>query len=41
MGLVNTVVEQPMKVILPDYFEKNNRINVEQNTNLGFDIYQS
>ena len=41
MGLVNTIVEQPMKVNLPDYFVKSNRTNVVQNTNLGFDMYQS
>jgi len=41
MGLVNTIVEQPMKVNLPDYFIKSKKTNVVQNTNLGFDMYQS
>ena len=41
MGLVNTIVEQPMKVNLPDYFIKSKKSNVVQNTNLGFDMYQS
>ena len=30
-----------MRVNLPDYFQQTNRVNVVQNTNLGFDMYQS
>jgi len=39
-GLVKTIVEEPMEVILPDYFHKpGRRQQVVQNNQNGFDFY--
>lgn len=40
-GLVKTVVLQPMKVVLPEYFMSNKKVNVVQNNQAGVDIYMS
>lgn len=40
-GLVKTIVDEPLPVVLPDYFLTSNAVNVVQNTQKGFDFYTS
>lgn len=42
-GVVKTIVEEPLPVVLPDYFIRINRqpIQIDQNPNEGFDFYTS
>lgn len=40
MGFIKTFVDKPLEVILPDYF-LTEKINVVQNSSLGFDFYVS
>lgn len=41
LGIVMTIVKEPMPMNLPHYFKKNSRTNIVENTNMGFDIYSS
>ena len=40
-GMVKTIAKEPMPMNLPEYFKKNSRTNVVQNTNMGFDVYSA
>jgi hypothetical protein len=41
-GLVKTIVEEPLEVVLPDYFHKpGRRQHVVQNNQEGFDFYSA
>lgn len=39
--MVKTIVAEPMEVKLPDYFIVPGKMNIVQNSNMGFDFYQS